>query len=57
MSTFIAKMIESAFDKSEEAGKTKYKAYFVNTPIYEKWKAEVDTILSTDGYEAAIVSQ
>lgn len=57
MSTFIAKMIESAFDKSEEAGKAKYKAYFVNTPIYEKWKAEVDTILSTDGYEAAIVSQ
>lgn len=57
MSTFIARMIETQCDKSEEAGKAKYRAYFVATQIYAKWKLEVDTILSTDGYESAIVTQ
>lgn len=57
MCTFIARMIESAYDKSEEAGKAKYRAYFVSTKIYAKWKEDVDTILITDGYENAIVTQ
>jgi hypothetical protein len=57
MSTFIARMIESQFDKSEEAGQAKYKAYFITTQLYAKWKTEVDTILNTDGYEDAIVTQ
>ena len=57
MSTFIARMIEQAANKSEEQGRTKYRAYFVNTHIYANWKADVDTILTTDGYEAVIVSE
>lgn len=57
MSTFIARMIEQAADRSEEQGKAKYRAYFVATHIYAKWKEDVDTILTTDGYEAVIVSE
>jgi len=55
MSTFIARMIEQAADKSEEQGRAKYRAYFVTTHIYAKWKEDVDTILTTDGYENIIV--
>lgn len=57
MCTFIARMIESAYDKSEEAGKAKYRAYFVSTKIYAKWKENVETILTTDGYEDCIVAE
>lgn len=57
MSTFISSMIEAAYDKSEDAGKAKYRAYFIRTTIYAKWKEDVDTILATDGYESAIVTQ
>lgn len=57
MSTFIARMVEQAADRSEEQGKAKYRAYFVATKIYAKWKADVDTILTTDGYEAVIVEE
>lgn len=57
MCTFIARMIESAYDKSEEAGKAKYRAYFVSTKIYAKWKEDVETILTTDGYEDCIVAE
>lgn len=57
MSTFIARMIEQAAERSEDQGKAKYRAYFVNTSLYAKWKADVDTILITDGYEGVIVSE
>lgn len=57
MCTFIARMIESAYDKSEEAGKAKYRAYFVSTKIYAKWKEDVETILTTDGYEDCVVAE
>lgn len=57
MSTFIARMIEQAANKSEEQGKAKYRAYFVATHIYANWKDDVDTILRTDGYEAVIVAE
>lgn len=57
MSTFIAKMIIKAADTSLEAGQTKYRAYFVKTLIYIKYKEDVDTILRTDGYEDVIVSE
>lgn len=55
MSPFIASMIENAAKVSVESGKAKYKAYFVNTPLYLNWKSEVDTILETDGYKDVIV--
>lgn len=55
MSPFIARMIENAAKVSVESGKAKYKAYFVNTPLYLTWKSDVDTILTTDGYSEVIV--
>lgn len=57
MATFIAQRIEEACDRGGvEDGRTKYEQYFVNTRLYLKWRAEVDTIISTDGYEACIVA-
>ena len=41
--------------KSIEAGRNKYKAYFINTILYKNWKDDVDTILRTDGYEDIII--
>lgn len=57
MTTFIAMMIAREADKSLEQGQDKYRAYFVNTRLYVKWQAEIDTILETDGYQDVIVSQ
>ncbi len=53
MSAFIASMIMQAKDeRGVEAGKAKYRAYFVTTRLYKKWKADTDTILATtEGYE------
>lgn len=57
MSTFIAKQIMKQADKSIDFGRAKYRAYFVKTKLYLNWKDEVDTILSTDGYENCIVTE
>lgn len=57
MSTFIANRIMGAYDKAPENGTAKYSAYFVATKLYKKWQDEVDTILRTEGYEAAIVAE
>lgn len=54
MTTFIARRIEEA-EKSVEAGQKKYRAYFVKTRLYKRWKDDVDTILKTDGYDEVIV--
>lgn len=56
METFMAARIEEAFDISKENGVTKYKAYFVRTRIYKKWRPLVDAILDQDGYADAIVT-
>lgn len=57
MITFIAKRIMAEADKSLEQGQDKYRAYFVNTLIYAKYKNDVDTILRTDGYFDVIVEE
>lgn len=57
MTTFIARMIMNQADISVEKGQDKYRAYFVNTALYAKWKAGVDTILTTDGYGSCIVEE
>ena len=57
MTTFIAMMIEREADKRLEQGQDKYRAYFVNTKLYVKWQAEVDSILQVDGYADVIVSE
>lgn len=57
MNTFIARMIMTQADKNLKAGQDKYRAYFVRTKLYEKWRNDVETILITDGYEECIVSE
>ena len=57
MCTFIAQQIEKQADISVEKGQAKYRAYFVNTKLYAKYKADVDTILETDGYNECIVTE
>lgn len=56
MVAFITRMIEEAASISEEKGKAKYKAYFVNPKKrpYERYRADVDTNLMVDGYEDII---
>ena len=56
MDKFISKMIKAQADISLEKGQEKYRAYFVNTLIYAKWKEPVDAILVADGYADCIVS-
>ena len=57
MATFIAQMIEKQANISIEKGQEKYRAYFINTKLYVKWQADVDTILTTDGYADCIVTE
>lgn len=57
MAPFIATQIEDAADVSIEKGKSLYRAYFVNTKIWTRYKANVDAILKVDGYEACIVTE
>ena len=57
MSTFIANMIMKQAAVSTEEGKAKYRAYFVNTTLYSKWKEDVDTILETEGYKECIITE
>jgi len=55
MVKFIAQQIEKQADISTAKGRAKYKAYFVNTHIYEAYRADVDAKLIADGYEKIIV--
>lgn len=60
MVTFIAQKIEEARDISLEKGQAKYRAYFVRKSakkLYGRYQEDVDTILTTDSYEDAIVSE
>jgi len=54
---FIAQRIELAYDNGGiEAGKEKYRAYFVNTRIYARYREATDEMLLADGYEDCIVT-
>ena len=55
MVTFMASRIIEEAEKSVEAGQKKYRAYFVKTRLYKRWKDNVDTILKTDDYDEVIV--
>ena len=57
MVTFISDRIMAAYDKSVEQGQDKYRAYFIRTKIYKRYKDEVDAILIQDGYEDCIVTE
>jgi hypothetical protein len=56
MGTFIAQRIILEREKSLEAGQEKYRAYFVQTSLYLKWKPEVDATLNQVGYGDCIVT-
>lgn len=57
MSAFIASMIIKRAEKSIEEGKKLYKRYFIDIKLYERWRKEVDTILSSEGYSEVIVTE
>jgi len=48
-------MIKENADVSLEQGQDKYSAYFINTHLYEKYRAGVEVILTRDGYGTVIV--
>jgi hypothetical protein len=57
MSEYMAFRIMEAFDESGlESAQAKYRAYFINTKLYLKYKPDCDTILTTDGYAQCIVT-
>ena len=51
MVTFIANQIIKARQKGIVEGQNKYRAYFINTPLYLRYKQDVDTILTTDAMQ------
>ena len=56
MREFIAGKIEDARQVSLEAGQAKYRAYFINTKLWAKYKEDVDAILTVDGCADCIVT-
>jgi hypothetical protein len=57
MDKFISRMIEESAQESIEAGQNKYRAYFINTKLYVKHQAKVDTKLIADGFKEVIVTK
>ena len=59
MSTFIARRVEERKDGvgGLESARELYRAYFIKTKIYAKYKADCDIILETDGYKDCIVTE
>lgn len=70
MTTFIARRIIEEADKSIEAGQKKYRAYFVKTRLYKRWKLyrvqvgafkskanaeKLASELKSKGYQAVII--
>lgn len=57
MSTFIAKQIMKKRAISLEEGQNLYRAYFLNTSLYLKWKSDVDSILQLEDCGDCIVTE
>lgn len=55
MENFIKNQIVRQANVSEELGKDKYTAYFINTSLYEKYRAGVDALLIEEGYGNCII--
>ena len=55
MAAFIAMSIKKAEDKTG-TGREKYTAYFVTVTLYQQFRAEVDSILTIEGYAQCIVA-
>lgn len=57
MSAFIANDIMEIKDsQGVTAAQDRYRAWFIATKIYARYKANTDTILTTDGYGDCIVA-
>lgn len=57
MSAFIANNIMGIFDSQGlTAAQAQFRAWFITTLIYARYKANTDTILTTDGYGECIVT-
>lgn len=58
MVEFIAKrIIESKNKGGVEVGQDKYRAYFVNTKLYAKYKVDVNSILEIEGCGDCIIKE
>lgn len=58
MSAYIALRIMETYDASGlDSAQAKYRAFFITTKLYVKYKADCDTILISDGYESCIVTE
>lgn len=55
MIAFIARRIEEQAERTVELGIAKYRAYFIKTKAYAKYRDEVDAILAQDGFADCIV--
>lgn len=56
MREFITEMIKEAAKDSLASGQAKYRAYFIKTKLYAKYKDDVDAILTVDGCADCIVT-
>ncbi len=57
MAPFIANMIIKARAKSFEAGRQKYRAYFIKTKLYAEYQADVDAELISHNCSDVIVTE
>lgn len=55
---FIVERIKLAKDTGGvEAGREKYRAFFIHTTIYKKYRTATDMQLKTDGYGDCVVTE
>ena len=58
MVTYVALKIKETHDKQGlTQAQALYRAFFISTAIYNRYKADVDTILTVDGYGDCIVAE
>lgn len=57
MAPFIARMIITAREDSLLKGQAKYRAYFINLKIYNRYRADVDAILIAEDCADCIVTE
>lgn len=57
MATFIARMIISAREESLLKGQAKYRAYFINLKIYDRYRKDVEAILIAEDCADCIVTE
>lgn len=56
MAATLAQLIINAEDRQAGNGKVMYKRTFIDTTFYAKYRADVDMILTAEGYERCIIA-